>query len=115
MKSARESTRNWPVLFGVILSIASNQAYIQNLDISFTLCLRYMIRLIFSVHVAAETYYRHLTSLLHRSARCLFEASVPSWAQSGWSTVGLAQTLTVAGRGAISERWVAAAHLPVSA
>jgi len=45
----------------------------------------------------------------------LFEASVPSWAQGGWSTVGPALTLAVAGRGTISERWVAAAHLPESA
>ena len=62
-----------------------------------------------------ETFSRRLTSLLNSSARCLFVASVPSWAPNGWSTVGPALTLTVAGRGAISERWVVAAHLPESA
>jgi hypothetical protein len=74
-----------------------------------------MICLIFSVHLAARDILSPFVVAAAQQRTLLFEASVLSWAPSGWSTVGPALTLAVAGRGAISERGVVAAHLPESA
>jgi hypothetical protein len=75
-----------------------------------------MIRLIFSVHVAARDILSPFDVTAAREPRCCWKHLYRAgWAQSGWSTVGPALTLAVAGRGAISERWVVAAHLPESA